>query len=88
MQGSIFGNNVNIRERILKLEDLTRQLAEELNQHKKEVQVLRSEKETLESVVNEKTTDARKILSHENSKVEAEIKRHYNHQRDENIRLQ
>ena len=88
MQGSIFGNNVNIRERILKLEDLTRQLAEELNQHKKEVQVLRSEKETLESVVNEKTTDARKILSNENNKVEAEIKRHYNHQRDENIRLQ
>ena len=48
---------------------------------------MRSEKETLESVVNEKTTDASKVLTNENSKVEAEIKRHYNHQRDENIRL-
>lgn len=88
MQGSHNGNSVNIRERILNLEDLTRQLAEELNHHKKEVQVLRSEKETLESVVSEKTGEARKVLSHENFKVEEEIKRHYNHQREENALLQ
>jgi hypothetical protein len=34
---------------------MIRQLAEELNYHKKEVQVLRSEKETLESVLTLKT---------------------------------
>jgi hypothetical protein len=80
--------SANIRERILNLEELTRQLAEELNLHKKEVQVLRSEKETLESVVNEKTGDARKALGNENFKVEEEIKRHYNYQKEENTRLQ
>jgi hypothetical protein len=88
MQGSVNGNSANIRAKILNLEDMTRQLAEELNHHKKEVQVLRSEKDTLESVLNEKTSDARKTLGRENFKVEQEIKRHYNAQKEDNARLQ
>ena len=54
-------------------------LAEELNYHKKEVQVLRSEKETLESVLTLKTQEVRKTLTNENFKVEEEMKRHYAH---------
>ena len=63
-------------------------LAEELNYHKKEVQVLRSEKETLESVLTMKTQDVRKALTNENFKVEEEMKRHYAHQKAENSRIQ
>ena len=48
------------------------QLADELQYHKKEVQVLRSEKETLESVLTMKTQDVRKTLTNENFKVEEE----------------
>ena len=64
------------------------QLADELQYHKKEVQVLRSEKETLESVLTMKTQDVRKTLTNENFKVEEEMKRHYAHQKAENSRIQ
>lgn len=67
---------------------MIRQLAEELNYHKKEVTVLRSEKETLESVLNQKTGDVKKTLTSENFKVEEEMRRHYNHQKEDNARLQ
>lgn len=70
------------------MQDLIRQLAEELNYHKKEVQVLRSEKDTLESVLTLKTQDVRKTLTNENFKVEEEMKRHYAYQKTENSRLQ
>ena len=63
------------------------QLADELQYHKKEVQVLRSEKETLESVLTMKTQDVRKTLTNENFKVEEEMKRHYAHQKAENARI-
>ena len=64
------------------------QLADELQYHKKEVQVLRSEKETLESVLTMKTQDVRKTMTNENFKVEEEMKRHYTHQKAENSRIQ
>lgn len=58
---------------------MIKQLAEDLGYHKKEVQVLRSEKETLESVLTMKTQDVRKTLTNELFKVEEEMKRHYAH---------
>ena len=50
--------------------------------------MLRSEKETLESVLTMKTQDVRKTLTNENFKVEEEMKRHYSHQKAENSRIQ
>ena len=70
------------------MEEMILQLADELQYHKKEVQVLRSEKETLESVLTMKTQDVRKTLTNENFKVEEEMKRHYSHQKAENARIQ
>lgn len=67
---------------------MIRQLAEELGYHKKDVQVLRSEKESLESVLTMKTQDVRKTLTNELFKVEEEMKRHYAHQKAENARIQ
>jgi hypothetical protein len=67
---------------------MIRMLAEELNYHKKEVQELRGEKDTLESVLTLKTQEVRKTLTNENFKVEEEMKRHYAHQKTENSRLQ
>ena len=63
-------------------------LNEELNFHKKEVSILKSEKETLESVLTVKTQDVRKTLTNELFRVEEEMKRHYAHQKAENSRLQ
>ena len=67
---------------------MIKQLADELGFHKKEVQILRSEKETLESVLTMKTQEVRKTLTNENFKVEEEMKRHYAHQKAENSRIQ
>jgi chromosome segregation ATPase len=67
---------------------MIRQLAEELGYHKREVHVLRSEKDTLESVLTMKTQDVRKTLTNELFKVEEEMKRHYAHQKAENARIQ
>ena len=52
-------------------------LTENLNVHKKEVQILRSEKETLESVLTMKCQDTRKALTNELHRVQEEITRHY-----------
>ena len=45
-------------------------ISNELNNHKKEVQVLRSEKDTLESVLTMKTADVKKSLSNELVRIE------------------
>lgn len=81
-------NTANLKGKLQALEEMILQLADELQYHKKEVQVLRSEKETLESVLTMKTQDVRKTLTNENFKVEEEMKRHYSHQKAENSRIQ
>ena len=45
--------------------------------HKREVQMLRSEKESLEKVLTSKTGEVHKTLTVELKKVESEMKRHY-----------
>ena len=44
--------------------------------HKKELAILRSEKDTLEGVLSMKTADIKKTLSNELVRLEDEIKRH------------
>lgn len=75
----VTNNTSNLKGKLQSLEELIKTLAEELNYHKKEVQLLRSEKETLESVLTLKTQEVRKALTNENFKVEEEMKRHYAH---------
>ena len=70
------------------LMDLCRSLHEDLNTHKKEVQILRSEKETLENVLTMKCQDTRKALKNELHRVNEEITRHYAVMRAESTRLQ
>lgn len=63
-------------------------VADEMNFHKKEVQVLKSEKDTLESVLSMKTQDVKKTLTNELMRIDEEMKRHFQHQKAENARLQ
>ena len=71
-------NTAHLKGKLSNLNETIRQLQEHLNTHKKEVQILRSEKETLESVLTMKCQDTRKALTNELHRVEEEIKRHYN----------
>jgi hypothetical protein len=47
-----------------------------MNFHKKEVQILKSEKDTLESVLSMKTQDVKKTLTNELMRIEEEMKRY------------
>ena len=81
-------NTAHLKGKLSNLNETIRQLQEALNSHKKEVQILRSEKETLESVLTMKCQDTRKALTNELHRVEEEIKRHYANQKAEGQRLQ
>ena len=70
------------------LEEMIKSVADEMNMHKKEVQALKSEKDTLESVLSMKTQEVKKGLTNELMKIEEEMKRHFAHQKAENSRLQ
>ena len=70
-------NTAHLKGKLSNLNDTLAQLIENLNVHKKEVQILRSEKETLESVLTMKCQDTRKALTNELHRVTEEISRHY-----------
>lgn len=76
-----------MKGKLTALDEMVSTLGDELSYHKKEVQNLRSEKESLESVLNTKTGDMRKTLTSELKKVEDEMRRHYSHQKSENMRI-
>ena len=75
--GAGVDNTSNLKGKISNLNETVRGLTENLNVHKKEVQILRSEKETLESVLTMKCQDTRKALTNELHRVVEDIQRHY-----------
>lgn len=81
-------NTAHLKGKLSNLYETLRQLQEQLSSHKKECQILRSEKETLESVLTMKQGDTKKALTNELHRVEEEIKRHYANQKAESQRLQ
>lgn len=85
MQGS--ENTAHLKGKLNNLMETCRMLHETLNAHKKEVQILRSEKETLENVLTMKCQDTRKALTNELHRVQEEINRHYGMMRGEAVRL-
>ncbi len=81
-------NTAHLKGKLNNLMETCRTLHENLNTHKKEVQILRSEKETLENVLTMKCQDTRKALKNELHRVNEEITRHYVTMRAETTRLQ
>merc|ERR1712110_1355929 len=78
-QGSISGNPASLKGKLMNLEEMIKTIQEEMNFHKREVSILKSEKETLESVLTMKTQDVKKSLSNELMRIEEEMKRHFDH---------
>ena len=81
-------NPGSLKAKLNVLENMIKVLNDEIMNHKKEVQVLKSEKETLQSVLTMKTADVKDALTSELSTIENEMKRHFAHQKAENSRLQ
>ena len=87
-QGSMGTNPASLKGKLMSLEEMIKSVSDEMNFHKKEVQILKSEKDTLESVLTMKTQDVKKTLTNELMRIEEEMKRHFAHQKAENSRLQ
>lgn len=86
MQGGS-DNTAHLKGKLNVLQDTCAMLHAELTTHKKEAQILRSEKETLESVLTMKCQDTRKALTNELHRVKEDINRHYANTRAESVRL-
>ena len=74
-QGTSGGSS--LKGKLQGLEEHIKSVTEELNFHKKEVNTLKTEKDTLEKMLNMKLSDARKSLGNEIFRVEEEMKRHF-----------
>ncbi len=63
-------------------------MSEDTNFSKREAQLIREEKDSLENVLALKAQEVRKTLTNETGRVEEELKRSLAQQRAENTRLQ
>ena len=77
----------NLKGKLADLTETCRDLAVNLVSNKKEVQILRSEKETLENVLTMKIQDTRTGLINELHRVKEDIKNHYSIMKAESVRL-
>jgi hypothetical protein len=65
----------SLKNTLTKLESVAREIQEDILHSKREVQMLRQEKEQLENVLSHKSTEVRKTLQLEANRVEDELQR-------------
>ena len=78
----------SLKMNLARLEDLIRGIHEEVEFHKKEVQILRVEKDELEKALSNKAGEVRENLQNEATRVEDDLKKNLSQQRTENGKLQ
>ncbi|CDW89746.1 phosphoesterase family [Stylonychia lemnae] len=77
----------SLKGKLVQLEDMITAINDEVLYHKKEVQNMRAEKESLENVLALKAQEVRKTLTNEANRIEEELKRNLAQQRAENTKL-
>eukprot|EP00347_Sterkiella_histriomuscorum_P023638 403333906 len=77
----------SLKGTLVRLEEMVTAINDEVSYHKKEVQHLRAEKESLENVLALKAQEVRKTLTNEANRIEEELKRNLAQQRAENTKL-
>ena len=87
-QLSMTTNQGSLKSKLNNIEGLIKGISDDITSHKKEIQILKSEKETLQSVLTMKTSDVKEALTEELKTLENEMRRHFAHQKAENSRLQ
>lgn len=85
---NITTNPGSLKAKLNGVENVLRNLNDEMNIHRKEVDLLKTEKENLQSVLNMKTVDIKDTITEELQTIEDEMKKHFSHQKAENSRLQ
>ena len=86
--GDSAANPGSLKARLNALEQVLEGLNADLAVHKKDVQVFKAEKDTLQSVLLMKSADVKDSLNEELEKLEEEMKGHFVEQKRENCRLQ
>ena len=87
-QGSPSDAQGSLKTNLARLEDLIKGIHEEVEYHKKEVQILRVEKDELEKALAKKAGEVRENLQSEATRVEDGLKKNLSNQRNENNKLQ
>ena len=77
-----------LKGKINGLEETIKARQEELNFYKKEIQQLRSEKETLDDTLTRKAQEIRKTLSNDVLKASEDLRNSYLNQKNENGKMQ
>jgi chromosome segregation ATPase len=89
--GKDFGMNTSnaasLKGKLQNLEDSVQNVSEEMNGHKRDVNQLKVEKDSLQELLKMRTHEVKSTLLQELNKVEEEMKRHFSHQKSENGRL-
>ena len=78
----------SLKAKLLELENLMHTITEEITFQKKEIQVLKTEKDTLEEVLSRKAMDVKKSLEEETNRVDSEMRQAFKGQKSENNKLQ
>ena len=76
-----------LKGKINGLEETIKARQEELNFYKKEIQTLRSEKESLDDNLTRKAQEIRKTLSNDVLQANENMKNSYLHQKNENMNM-
>merc|ERR1712037_268470 len=77
----------SLKTKLNQLEDMVRAVNDDIQYNKRDVQMLRQEKEQLENVLTHKSTEVRKNLQIKAQRVEDELKRNLAAQKAENVKL-
>jgi chromosome segregation ATPase len=80
-------NAASLKGKLQNLEESVQNVSEEMNSHKRDVNQLKVEKDSLAELLKMRTHEVKSTLIQELTKVEEEMKRHFSHQKSENSRL-
>ena len=72
-------NPGSLKAKLNTIETVLKNLDEEMNVHRKEVDLLKSEKDNLQGVLNTKTTTIKDTIADELLQIENEMLAHFNH---------
>ena len=78
----------NIKRKLIELEKNISQVTSEIMYRKNEVQIMRSETDTLENVLTNKSNEVRMLMIKDIQKVEENIDRSLKQQQTENVKMQ
>ena len=81
-------NSASLKGKLTILERSINEIAGEMNTHKNEVSHLKSEKDSIQEQLKSKHHEVKNTLIQDLNKVEEEMKKHFSHQKAENLRLQ